>query len=151
MAMSYSYELQAMVYDYWQALKDNVPDWYKTLSPEATLAIEDLSRQRDEAIKTKAQINDKRTATLMNKASQDSKRIKKLESQVQDSGTHRSMMAEKLPTYIQIVGNKKSVATILRNISDDMELPRQKVACERYGSVWAYHVDVIAQFKDMYL
>jgi hypothetical protein len=116
----------------------------------ATQLIE-TTKQRDDAIKTKAQISDKRTATLMNKASQDSKRIKKLESQVQDSGTHRSMMAEKLPTYIQIVGNKKSVATILRNISYDMELPRQKVACERYGSVWAYHVDVIAQFKEMYL
>ena len=54
-----------------------------------------------------------------------------------------------IETYIK--GERKQVATILRNISEDMELPRQKVSCARYGSVWTYHVDVIEQFKDMYL
>lgn len=44
MAMSYSYELQAYVFDEWQKLKGK-NSWIEKLSPEAKIAIEDLSKQ----------------------------------------------------------------------------------------------------------
>jgi hypothetical protein len=153
MAMSYSYDLQAFVYDEWQKLKGNAePKWLVELSPEAKIAIADLSKQRDEAIKTKAQINDKRTATLMNKASQDSKRIKKLEAKLQDEGQYTSLLAAGLPQRVD-TELKDNVQTfrILKNISSDLELPPRKVDDQRYGQVNTYHVDVIKQFKAEYL
>lgn len=45
MAMSYSYELQAYVFDAWQELKNAKPTWMTQLSPEAQIALNDLSNQ----------------------------------------------------------------------------------------------------------
>jgi vacuolar-type H+-ATPase subunit I/STV1 len=104
------------------------------------------------AEKTKAQINDKRTATLMNKASQDAKRIKKLESQLQDVGEYQSIVAAKLPQRIDTeVRNNVQSWRILKEISSDRQLPPKKVKCQRYGEVLAYHIDVIEIFKDKYM
>ena len=104
------------------------------------------------AEKTKAQINDKRTATLMNKASQDAKRIKRLESQLQDVGEYQSIVAAKLPQRIDTeVRNNVQSWRVLKEISSDRQLPPKKVKCQRYGEVLAYHIDVIEIFKDKYM
>ena len=101
---------------------------------------------------TKAHINDKRTATLMNKASQDAKKIKKLENQLQDVGTYQSLAASKTPQRVDTeMKNNVQSWRLLKQLSSDMQLPPKKVKCERYGVVLAYHVDVIARFKDKYL
>ena len=101
---------------------------------------------------TKAHINDKRTATLMNKASQDAKKIKKLENQLQDVGTYQSLTASKTPQRVDTeMKNNVQSWRLLKQLSSDMQLPPKKVKCERYGEVLAYHVDVIARFKDKYL
>ncbi len=103
------------------------------------------------AEKTKAQINDKRTATLMNKASQDAKRIKKLENQLQDVGDYKSLIAAKIDKYIVISGKRKSVSAIMKRISSEMKLEIKKVDDSRYGQVNTYHVDVIEAFKAEYM
>ena len=112
----------------------------------------ETTKQRDEAIKSKAYINDKRTATLMNKASQDSKKIKRLESQLQDTGSHKSLIAAKLPQRID-TELKPNVQTwrILKQISDKLKHDIIKVKDARYGEVNTYHIDVINSFKEGYL
>lgn len=102
--------------------------------------------------KTKAQINDKRTATLMNKASQDAKRIKKLESKLQDVGNYKSLIAASLPSRVD-TEFKLNVQTwrILKQISEKLGHDIIKVKDERYGQVNTYHVDVIDEFMLEYM
>lgn len=102
--------------------------------------------------KTKAQINDKRTATLMNKASQDAKRIKKLESKLQDVGSYKSLIAANLPSRID-TEFKLNVQTwrILKQISEKLGHDIIKVKDERYGQVNTYHIDVIDEFMLEYM
>jgi hypothetical protein len=138
---------------YWIDRKSTAqPSWLMSLSQEAQIAISDLAMQRDNAIATKAHINDKRTATLMNKASQDSKKIKKLESQLQNVGDHVSLMAAKLPQKID-TEYKSNVQTwrVLKQISDALEHGIIKVKDDRYGEVNTYHIDVIEAFKEEYM
>lgn len=110
-----------------------------------------LTQERDAAIKEKAYINDKRTATLMNKASQDAKRIKKLEDQLQDQGEYLSVIAANLPQRVD-TELKPNVQTwrILKNISTIMEKDIKKTKDPRYGEVNTYHIDVIEAFKKQY-
>lgn len=56
MAMSYSYELQAYVFDAWQELKNAKPTWMTQLSPEAQIALNDLSNQLDNKTKKVEQL-----------------------------------------------------------------------------------------------
>jgi phage regulator Rha-like protein len=83
-------EFTAKLVDYWQATKNQkpviaLPKTYK----EALLALvaaedekEKLLIERDVAIATKAQINDTKTATAMNTASQAVKKLKKVEAEL---------------------------------------------------------------------
>ncbi len=145
-------EFTALIVDRWQELESKpVLTHEQQVLMIATQLIE-TTKQRDEAIATKAHINDKRTATLMNKASQDSKRIKKLEDRLQDEGQYVSLLAAGLPQRVD-TELKDNVQTfrILKNISNDLELPPRKVDDQRYGKVNTYHNDVIEQFKKMYL
>lgn len=56
MAMSYSYELQAYVFDAWQELKNTKPAWMSQLSPEAQIALNDLSNQLESKSKKVEQL-----------------------------------------------------------------------------------------------
>ncbi|AUR86886.1 coil containing protein [Vibrio phage 1.090.B._10N.286.48.F1] len=56
MAMSYSYELQAYVFDAWQELKNAKPSWMIQLSPEAQIALNDLSNQLEHKTKKVEQL-----------------------------------------------------------------------------------------------
>ena len=104
------------------------------------------------AEKTKSQINDKRTATLMNKASQDAKKIKKLEIQLQDQGSYLSLIAADLPQRVdtEMRSNVQSWR-LLKRISETLGHEIVKVKDPRYGEVNTYHVDVIEEFKHQYL
>lgn len=110
-----------------------------------------LTQERDAAIKEKAYINDKRTATLMNKASQDAKRIKKLEDQLQDQGDYLSVIAADLPQRVdtELKPNIQSWR-VLKEISNIMERDIKKTKDPRYGEVNTYHIDVIEAFKKQY-
>lgn len=149
----YNANIRMAIIKRWRELEEGLtPKWIAELSPEAQIAISDLAKQRDEAVKTKAQINDKRTATLMNKASQDAKRIKKLESKLQDVGQYQSIIAAGLPQRTETEVNPKAQTwRVLKKISEDMNLPPKKVKDDRYGEVNTYHVSVIARYKEEYL
>ena len=142
-----------MITQFWiDQNKPKEPTWLLELSPEAKIAISDLAKQRDEAIKTKAQINDKRTATIMGKLGNAAKTIKRLEDQLQDVGTYQSLTASKIPARVDTeLKNNVQSWRLLKQLSSDMQLPPKKVKCERYGEVLAYHVEVIELFKDKYL
>ena len=102
--------------------------------------------------KTKAQINDKRTATIMGKLGNATKTIKKLEDKLQDVGNYQSLTASKVPARVDTeMKNNVQSWRLLKQLSSDMQLPPKKVKCERYGEVLAYHVDVIELFKSKYL
>jgi hypothetical protein len=117
----------------------------------ATQLIE-TTKQRDEAIATKAQINDKRTATIMGRLGQATKKINKLESQVQDAGTYRSIKSEKLPKMIDTGGKKPRVNhSILKEISVNLGLDIVKIDDPLYGSVNGYHVEAFKELRKLYL
>jgi phage regulator Rha-like protein len=145
-------EFTAALVDRWQELETKPALTHEQQVLMIATQLIETTKQRDEAIATKAHINDKRTATLMNKASQDSKRIKKLEDRLQDEGQYVSLLAAGLPQRVD-TELKDNVQTfrILKNISTDLELPPRKVDDQRYGKVNTYHNDVIEQFKKMYL
>ncbi len=112
----------------------------------------ETTKQRDDAVRTKLHINDKRTATLMNRASQDSKKIKKLESKLQYEGEWKSVIAAELPQRVD-TELKENVQTwrLLKQISERLGFGVVKVDDPRYGKVNTYHIDVVAEFKELYL
>lgn len=111
-----------------------------------------LDEENKRLAATKAQINDKRTATLMNKASQDAKKIKKLESQLQHIGEYKSIIAAELPQRVKTELNPKAQTwRVLQKLSKEMGFDYPKVDDPRYGSVCTYHVKVIERFKAEYL
>jgi hypothetical protein len=147
MAMSYSYELQAHVFDEWQRLKSLAPQPLKLSQDDQLLQLAQgvirLTQERDEAIRTKALINDKRTATLMNKASQDAKKIKRLESRLNEKLEYISFTASGLPEKTSVKGKVKQTWRILKALSDEYGYEIKKIPCQRFNQVSAYHVDVI--------
>lgn len=152
MAMSYSYELQAKVYDAWQSLRNEKPSWLISLSPEAQIAIADLDRQRLEAIATKAEIGSRREATAMATASVLSRKVKSLENRLQDIGKYQSIIAAQLPQRIETETNSNAQTwRVLMKMCKEMSLPPKKVKDQRYGEVNTYHVDVINKFIEEYL
>lgn len=160
MAMSYSYELQAAVYDEWQRLRSGghmLPTTYK----EALVALvaeveakEQALLERDEAIRTKAQISDKKTASALGKLSGANRKIKKLEVENEDLKerigaveTYQTLITAGIESLIDIDGRRRSVAHLMKKISEELGLEIKKVKDARYGEVNAYHIDVIAQFR----
>lgn len=148
-------EFTAAIVDRWQELEEQQTP--KMLTQEEQLlalaqGVIKLTAERDQALATKAQINDKRTATLMNKASQDSKRIKALENQLQDQGKYLSVVAAKLPQRVdtEMRLNVQSWR-LLKQISETLNYKTIKCFDANYGNVNAYHVDVIEEFKRVYM
>jgi phage regulator Rha-like protein len=152
-------EFTAVLVDRWQELEESnqkrVPQTFSEalmLAAKQAEEIDSLNVRLDDAVRTKAQIGDKRTATLMNKASQDAKKIKKLEQQLQDVGDYQSIIAAGLPERVETELNPRAQTwRVLKKISNDMGLPPKKVKDERYGEVNTYHVKVIEEFKNNYL
>lgn len=107
-----------------------------------------LTQERDEAIRTKAQIGSKREASAMATASTAIKRVKKLEAQLSTTGTHLSIIAAKLPERID-TEIKDGVQTwrVLKRISENFNHEVIKVTCPRFGQINTYHIEVIEHFK----
>jgi len=87
MAMSYSYDIQAKVFDRMTELEQQraIPQNYAQamrLAADLYEQNEQLAIERDHAIATKAQISDKKTAQAMNTASQAVKKLKKVEAEI---------------------------------------------------------------------
>lgn len=91
-----------------------------------------MQKQRDEAIRTKGWISDKKTATAMNTASQKAKEVMKLQRELGKSKEFASIKAVEAKT------KKKFGWKPLRNYCTANELEMPKIFDANYGSVRTY-------------
>ena len=94
-----------------EAEKERLALENKTLETELT----EVSEQRDKAIKTKAYINDKRTASLMGKVSGQSKKITKLEGELDTVNHQKALVESKLDA---ILSNMYSVDDVYHRVEN---------------------------------
>lgn len=106
-----------------------------------------------EAVRTKAYISDKKTATAMATASVLSRKVKKLESQINQKNEHISLLASGLAdsAFCPKRGKLTKTYVILKQISKEIGVKVVDLPDPRYGKVNGYHVDAIAKFKSTYL
>ena len=147
MAMSYSYELQAQVFDRMTAMENhiaaqNLPSYAiddpierakKWIEEEKQkqLAIQ----ERDHAIATKAEIGSRREATAMGRLSAKVKEVEKLKTQL-DSSTGFATIKK-----VQALTGGTYDTYELRRYSKAQGLEIQKAEDANYGSVNSYHKD----------
>jgi len=86
---------------------------------------------------TKAHINNKKTATAMNTASQAIKKVNKLEIELDKSKEYCT-----IKRMTMINHGQKFSFKLLREISIEMEIPTINVFDANYGTVKAYHKNV---------
>ena len=98
--------------------------------------IENQQKALDEAIKTKAYINNKKTAKAMNTASQKSKEVKRLEVQLDSSKEYSTIRK------MEILTGAKYNWRELKKESIALDHPIHEVPDELYGSVKSYHKEV---------
>ena len=115
---------------------------------------EQLEMERDEAIRTKAEIGSRREATAMNTASQKSKECEKLREQIGDSKTYKA--AKSIPWLSEYFNTRNrglygSLASKLRKIEAGMtsEFAHIMIDDSQYGQIKAYHVAVIEKLHEM--
>ena len=120
-------------------------------SEKAKLA---LQAERDEAIRTKAQIGSSREATAMNTASQKSKECEKLREQIGDSKTYKA--AKSIPWLSEYFDTRNrglygSLAAKLKKVEAGMssEFAHIMIDDSQYGQITAYHVAVIEKLHEM--
>lgn len=163
MAMSYSYELQAAVFDRMTALEEqargpNLPD-FSSPAVAARAWAEQYERrqiaesQRDDAIRTKAQIGSTREATSMATASTATRKVYALEDELGRGRNYRQVKAiEWLREEfdLSMPGAYSQIGKKLSELSMRMDRPAHLVPDEKYpNGVKAYHIDVIDTFRGM--
>ena len=136
-----------------KALQANAP----TSLPEALRAYanileenELIRRQRDEAVRTKAWISDKKTATAMATASVAVRKVNALEDELGRGKRYKSVKAIPwlLTEFIESRGMYSIVGKTLKRMSTDLGYSIEKIATpECPEGINAYHVDVIAAFR----
>jgi len=107
-------------------------------------------RQRDEAIKTKAYISDKKTATAMATTSKYSRENEKLKTEIGDSKTYKQVKA--IPWLKEFFNFKNlgiygQVGKQLSRLSKNKGCEIVKIPNSEFGYVNAYHIDIIADLK----
>ena len=136
-----------------KALQANAP----TSLPEALRAYanmleenELIRRQRDEAIRTKAWISDKKTATAMATASVAVRKVNALEDELGRGKRYKSVKAIPwlLTEFVESKGMYSVVGKALKRMSTDLGYSIEKIATPEYPEgINAYHVDVISAFR----
>jgi uncharacterized small protein (DUF1192 family) len=137
MAMSYSYELQAVVYDRMTELEQQrvIPQNYAQamrLAADLYEQNERIALERDEAIRTKAQISDRKTATALNTASQATKKAKKLQAELGRCTSNATIIA------VNNLTGKKYEWLPLRKWCKAQGVKAVEVVDARYGLVKAW-------------
>ena len=110
--------------------------------------------ERDEAIRTKAQIGSSREATAKATASAKSKECEKLREQIGDSKTYKA--AKSIPWLSEYFDTRNrglygSLAAKLKKIEAGMisEFAHIMIDDSQYGQIKAYHVAVIEKLHEM--
>lgn len=106
--------------------------------------------QRDEAIRTKAWISDKKTATAMATASVAVRKAAALEDELGRGKRYKSVKAIPwlLTEFVESRGMYSVVGKALKRMSTDLGYSIEKIATPEYPEgINAYHVDVISAFR----
>lgn len=143
MAMSYSYELQAAVFDHMTALEAKLsqpvalPSYAETLRLYADQieATQRLTAERDEAIATKALIGSKREATAMATASAAKRKVRALQDQLGVNQRHATVIAVERATGRSLARN---TYVELRRWCKAHDQNPVEVVDARYGTVKAW-------------
>lgn len=100
-------------------------------------ALEAKQIELDHAIKTKAYISDKKTATALNTASQAVKKVNKLEIELDKSKEYCTIKRMEMINHGQ-----KFNWRLLKSTASEMDIDTIDVFDQNYGKVKAYHKDV---------
>lgn len=134
-------EFTARLVDRWQELEQRsqkgliVPNFSNPAEAARAWALQ--YEQAQEAMRTKAEIGNRREATAMNTASQAVKKVSRLETQLDTS-----MQYITIKRMSMLYHGQQFNWRLLKSTSIDMELPPVDVFDANYGSVKAYHADV---------
>lgn len=152
-------EFTAKVIDRWQELESEVSTKIPNFSNPIAAAeawIDAYKKQqsamleRDEAITTKAWINDKKAATAMNTASQKVKENNLLKDELGIGKTFKTVKAISWLGEFFDLNNKetyKVAGMYLTKFSKQLGYPRKVIEDTNWGTVNGYHLDVIAYFR----
>lgn len=121
--------------------------------PEALRLAAKLAEERDEAIRTKAQIGSSREASAMARASAEARRANKLAEMIGDGKNWKAVKSilwisevfEVTKSMYQQLGKK------LKALSSEMQIEVKEIEDSAYGTVKAYHVDVISELHNRLL
>ena len=108
-----------------------------------------VEAHRDEAVRTKAEIGSRREATAMSTASRLSKENEHLRDEIGDSRTWKQVKA--IPWLEEVFEVSQAMYSMagrkLADMSRRMGYEIREIEDSRYGSVEAYHTDVIEAFR----
>ena len=140
LAARLSVDLHMAIIDRWQELENQqskLPANY--ISALEALVVsekkkEQLKLERDTAIKTKAEINNKKTATAMNTASQKSKEVNKLKIELDQSKQYCTIKRMEMVNHGQ-----KFNWRLMKKAGLELGIAPIDVYDANYGTVKAYH------------
>ena len=141
MAMSYSYELQAKVFDRMTELEQRnapviaMPNFSNPAEAARAWALEYEARQLAE--RTKAEIGTRREATAMNTASQAVKKATALERELDKAKDYASVKRMEM-----LYHGTRFNWRLLKSAAVEMGVPAIDVFDANYGTVKAYHASV---------
>jgi phage regulator Rha-like protein len=152
-------EFTEKVIDRWQELESEVstkiPDFSNPIAAaeawiDAYKKQQSTMLERDQAITTKAWINDKKAATAMNTASQKVKENNLLKDELGIGKTFKTVKAISWLGDFFDLNNKetyKVAGMYLSKFSKQLGYPRKVIEDTNWGTVNGYHLDVIAYFR----
>lgn len=127
-------------------------------TPEAILAravlvaqdtIRRIEAERDDAIRTKAEIGSRREATAMATASAAVRKAAALENELGRGRDYKSVKG--IPWFLEVFADTPAAYSVagrkLSDMSRRMDYEIREIEDSRFGSVKAYHVDVIEAFR----
>ena len=141
MAMSYSYDLQAKVFDRMTELEQRnspviaMPNFSNPAEAARAWALEYEARQQAE--RTKAEIGTRREATAMNTASQAVKKATALERELDKAKDYASVKRMEM-----LYHGTRFNWRLLKSAAVEMGMPAIDVFDANYGTVKAYHASV---------
>lgn len=135
---------------YLMAKSDDTPE---AILARAVLVAQDTIRrieaERNEAIRTKAEIGSRREATAMATASAAVRKAAALENELGRGRDYKSVKG--IPWFLDVFADTPAAYSVagrkLSDMSRRMDYEIREIEDSRFGSVKAYHVDVIEAFR----